>query len=439
MDYRDSVSDNKGGCYELEMVQVVFLTVLMFFVIVTVHEWGHYYFAKRAGILVREFAIGFGPKLFSYKRGETQFTLRLLPFGGYARMAGEDPELVEIHPGQTVAIRVKDGEAKKIYLDQLDNRKNVIRGEVEFIDLTDSLKIRLDVDGEIQQYPIHPQAMLVAKSQETQIAPRDRQFGSKTVGQRAMSIFAGPLMNFILAFILFGVHLQMAGMPLENPTYVQIGEVSKDMPAAEANLKKGDIVDTIDGVKIGADYEKMIDLTSKSKGKPMKWTIRRGDEVFNVTLTPRAMEGQEGGKVGITPQLPTRKAGFGETFTGAGKDMVDTTKIIFQGFGQLIKQFNMDDIGGPVRTFEVTGQIAKQGIVQLTYWAAILSLYLGIFNLLPIPAMDGSRLVFLGVEALRGKPVDPSREGMVHFVGFAMLFLLMIAVTYNDILRLING
>lgn len=95
----------------------------MFFVIVTVHEWGHYYFAKRAGILVREFAIGFGPKLFSYKRNETQFTLRLLPFGGYARMAGEDPELVEIQEGQTIAVRPSDDQVKMIYLDQLDNRK----------------------------------------------------------------------------------------------------------------------------------------------------------------------------------------------------------------------------------------------------------------------------------------------------------------------------
>ena len=119
--------------------------------------------------------------------------------------------------------------------------------------------------------------------------------------------------------------------------------------------------------------------------------------------------------------------------------MVDTTRVIFEGFRHLINQFSMDDIGGPVRTFEVTGQIAKQGIEQLTRWAAILSLYLGIFNLLPIPALDGSRLVFLGIEALRGRPVDPNREGMVHFVGFAMLFVLMLAVTYNDILRLING
>ncbi|WP_339265621.1 RIP metalloprotease RseP [Paenibacillus sp. FSL R5-0470] len=424
----------------MEMVQVVLLTVLMFFVLVTVHEWGHYYFAKRAGILVREFAIGFGPKLFSYKRNETQFTLRLLPFGGYARMAGEDPEIIEIGSGQTIAVRLgQDNKVKNIYLDTLDTRKNVIRGEALHTDLENDLQIRLDVDGEVTTYDVHPQAMMIKGTQQTQIAPKDRQFGSKTVGQRALAIVAGPVMNFLLAFVLFAIHLQMVGIPVENPTYVKIGDVSEGMPAQEAGLQKGDIIVSINGEKIGADYQKMIDLTSESKGKEMKWMLQRGDETLNVTLVPRSMEGQEGGKIGITPELPTRKAGVGETLTGSGKAMVDTTEAIFLGFKQLINKFNMDDIGGPVRTFEVTGQIAQQGIQYLTYWAAILSLYLGIFNLLPIPALDGSRLAFLGVEALRGKPVDPSREGMVHFVGFALLFLLMIAVTYNDILRLISG
>ncbi|NUU61384.1 RIP metalloprotease RseP [Paenibacillus agri] len=424
----------------MEMVQVVFLTVLMFFVLVTVHEWGHYYFAKRAGILVREFAIGFGPKLFSYKRNETQFTLRLLPFGGYARMAGEDPEIVEIGPGQTIAVRLgQDNKVKNIYLDALDTRKNVIRGEAQHTDLEEKLKISLDVDGEVTIYDVHPQAMMVRGSQQTQIAPKDRQFGSKTVGQRALAIVAGPVMNFLLAFVLFALHIQMAGIAIENPSTVKIGDVSKGMPAEEAGLKKGDIVDSVNGQKIGGDFQKMITLTAASKGKEMKWEILRGNETLDFTLIPRSMEGEDGAKVGITPEIQTRKAGLGETFTGAGQDMVNTTKIIFIGFKQLINQFNMDDIGGPVRTFQLTGQIAEQGIQYLTKWAAILSLYLGIFNLLPIPALDGSRLAFLGVEALRGKPVDPGREGMVHFVGFALLFLLMIAVTYNDILRLISG
>jgi regulator of sigma E protease len=424
----------------LELLKIIFLTVLMFFVIVTVHEWGHYFFAKRAGILVREFAIGFGPKLLSFKRGETQFTLRLLPFGGYARMAGEDPELIQISDGQTIALRLENDKVRKIYLDRLDSRKNVIRGEVQHIDLEDDLAVRLNVDGEALTYRVHPQAMLVAKGKETQIAPRDRQYGSKTVGQRALSIFAGPLMNFILAFVLFALHTQMAGIPLDQPSHLQIGEVMKGMPAEEVGLKTGDIIETINGTPVGTDANKMIEMIQASKNKPMTWTIKRGDETLNITITPKGAENEDG-KIGstIVTVFPTRSASFGETFQVAGEDMVNTTKAIFLGFKQLINRFNMDDLGGPVRTFEVTGQIAKQGIVQLTYWAAILSLYLGIFNLLPIPALDGSRLIFLGVEALRGKPIDPNREGMVHFIGFAMLFLLMIAVTYNDILRLIHG
>ncbi|MBA9086094.1 regulator of sigma E protease [Fontibacillus solani] len=424
----------------MELLKIIFLTVLMFFVIVTVHEWGHYFFAKRAGILVREFAIGFGPKLFSFKRDETQFTLRLLPFGGYARMAGEDPELVQISNGQTVALRIEGDEVRKIYLDRLDSRKNVIRGEVQEIDLEDHLHVKLDVDGEIISYQVHPQAMLVTKGKDTQIAPRDRQYGSKTVGQRALSIFAGPLMNFILAFVLFALHTQMAGIPLENPSHLQIGDVMKGMPAEEAGVQKGDIVETINDIPVGTDANKMIEMIKASENKPMVWTVKRGEETLSITITPRSVQNEEGGKVGssIITYFPTRSASFGESITTAGKDMVYTTKAIFLGFQQLIQKFSMDDLGGPVRTFEVTGQIAKQGIAQLTYWAAILSLYLGIFNLLPIPALDGSRLAFLAVEAVRGKPIDPNREGLVHFIGFAMLFLLMIAVTYNDILRLIG-
>lgn len=424
----------------MELLKIIFLTVLMFFVIVTVHEWGHYFFAKRAGILVREFAIGFGPKLLSFKRDETQFTLRLLPFGGYARMAGEDPELIQISDGQTIALRLENDLVRKIYLDRLDSRKNVIRGEVQHIDLEDDLAVRLDVDGETLTYKVHPQAMMVTKGKETQIAPRDRQYGSKTVGQRALSIFAGPLMNFLLAFVLFALHTQMAGIPLEQPSHLQIGEVMKGMPAEEVGLQPGDIIETINGTPVGTDANKMIEMIQASKNKPMVWTVKRGEETLSVTITPKGADNEDG-KIGstIVTIFPTRSASFGETFTVAGEEMVDKTKMIFLGFQQLINRFNMDDLGGPVRTFEVTGQIAKQGIVQLTYWAAILSLYLGIFNLLPIPALDGSRLIFLGVEALRGKPIDPNREGMVHFIGFAMLFLLMIAVTYNDILRLIHG
>lgn len=171
----------------------------------------------------------------------------------------------------------------------------------------------------------------------------------------------------------------------------------------------------------------------------MDWRIIRDGKEINLTVTPRSMQGQEGGKVGLSLELPTRKAGILETLKLSGEYTVETSKLIFKGLQQLVQKFALNDIGGPVRTIEATTQIAKSGLDRMIYWTAMISINLGIFNLLPIPALDGSRLVFLGIEALRGRPVNPNREGMVHFVGFAMLFVLMLAVTYNDILRLING
>ncbi|GGG80518.1 RIP metalloprotease RseP [Paenibacillus radicis (ex Gao et al. 2016)] len=423
----------------MEMIQVVFLTVLVFFVIVTIHEWGHYYFAKRAGILVREFAIGFGPKLFSIKRGETRFTLRLIPAGGFVRMAGEDPEIVDVGEGQTIAVRVKDGKVTRLYLDRLDERSGVIRGEVTAIDLERALFVTLDIDGEAERFSVHPQALMIAKGKETQIAPVDRQFGSKSVGARALSIFAGPLMNFVLAFVLFAAYIQMAGIPQENPDKLFVGTIQDNTPAANSDLRKGDTIDAVNGTKIGGDFDRMIDIIGKSANVPVKFDIVREGVKHTIEITPKP--NAEGvGKVGISASLPTRSATFTETITGAGKLMKVMTVSIFEGFKKIIMgEFKLDDLGGPVRTAEYTSQIAQQGITQLTSWTALLSLYLGIFNLLPVPALDGSRLIFLGLEAVRGRPVDPNRESMVHFIGFAMIMLLMVVVTYNDILRLVRG
>ncbi|WP_141500744.1 RIP metalloprotease RseP [Paenibacillus luteus] len=423
----------------MHMIQVVFLTVLVFFVIVTIHEWGHYFFAKRAGILVREFAIGFGPKLISVKRGETRYTLRLVPAGGFVRMAGEDPEIVDVQPGQTIAIRLKDDKVTRLYLDRLDERSGVIRGEIVSIDLENKLSVTLDVEGENESFSVHEAALMISKGKETQIAPLDRQFGSKTVGQRALAIFAGPLMNFVLAFVLSATYIQMVGMTVDSPDKLLVGHIQEGMPASKVDLKEGDVVDAVNGVKIGIDYDKMIDIIGKSANVPVRMDIIRDGKAQQIVITPEANE--EGvGKVGISAALPTRPATFVETFTGAGKLMKNMTVSIFDGFKKLIfGEFKLDDLGGPVRTMQFTSQIAQQGIVQLTSWTALLSLYLGIFNLLPIPALDGSRLIFLGIEAVRRRPIDPNRESMVHFVGFALIMVLMLVVTYNDILRLVRG
>lgn len=419
----------------MSAIEVGLKVILLFFVLVTIHEWGHFYFAKRAGILVREFAIGFGPKIFSYKKGETRYTLRILPIGGFVRMAGEDPEIVQVNPGQTVAIKLnKQNEVTFLYLDQLDRRSNVIIGVVEHIDLERALRVSLDVDGEKVTYPIDPQAMMVTKGTETQIAPYDRQFGSKSVGKRAIAIVMGPVMNFILAIVLFFIVVIMSGVF----TNVKLDSVLAGKAGEKAGLLKGDIIMSIDKQPIGDDREKLVTAIQSSAGKPMTWVIDRAGNPLTLQVTPEMEAGA--GKLGVVISGDRRSATLSEVFTGTYDQVVGTTIGIVTGLQKLVMlQFKLDDLGGPVRTAQVSAEFAKMGLTYLISWAATLSLYLGIFNLLPIPALDGSRLLFMGLEALRGKPIDPNRESMVHFVGFALLMLLMVAVTYNDILRLIKG
>lgn len=418
----------------LSNIQVGLQIVLMFFVLVTLHEWGHFYFAKRAGILVREFAIGFGPKLFSYKKGETTYTLRILPIGGYVRMAGEDPEIVQANPGQTIGVRLKDEVVTHLFLDQLDQRSNVIQGEIESIDLERDLHVRLIVEGEPVRFAVAEDAMMVARGKETQIAPWNRQFGGKSVGKRALSIFAGPAMNFILAFVLFLIVMMMNGMP----TNVKLGKIEPGKPAAVAGLMPGDIVLEVNHTPIGKDQTQLSQLIKNSKDQPMLWIIERNKEQMQKTVTPVDIEGTV--RVGVELGFDKRSVTPVEAVTGAWDNTVFMTKNILLGFKQMIfGQFKMDDLGGPVRIVQISNDFAQAGLSSMISLTAFLSINLGIFNLLPIPALDGSRLLFLGIEAIRGRPVDPNRESMVHFIGFAMLMLLMIAVTYNDIVRLIQG
>jgi regulator of sigma E protease len=423
----------KGGRCELATLQNAFQIVLLFFVLVTIHEWGHYYFAKRAGILVREFAIGFGPKIVSFKRDETRFTLRLLPIGGFVRMAGEDPEMIQINPGQRISVTLVGDVITHIYTSDFDKRMDSLVGVVEEIDLERKLYVKLDLDGDLRSFTIDPQALLITKGKETQIAPWDRQFASKSVAQRALSIFAGPFMNFILAFILFVTVVLMAGVPDK----VKIRSTEPGAPAEKSGLVANDIVLEVNNEPIGADGTKLRNLIKQSANKPMVWIVERSGEQIRKEVTP---EDKDGGLVGVTLMPENRKASILDGVKSGWNNMTMLTVSILDGFVKLATlQFKMDDLGGPVRIVEFTSEQANAGWTQYIFWTAAMSLYLGLFNLLPFPALDGSRLVFLAFEALRGKPVDPSKESIVHFVGFAMLMLLMIAVTYNDILRLVKG
>lgn len=191
----------------MSTLSTVLAFVLLFGALVFFHEFGHFIFAKRAGILCREFAIGFGPKIFAYKKNETLYTIRLLPIGGYVRMAGEDPEQIELRPGLRVGLELDEQEVvKKIILNRKEKYPNIRVMEIEKADLDHQLIIQgyEEYDEEsLKLYNVDPKAVMVENGVETQIAPYHRQFNSKSLGARALTIFAGPFFNFILAFLLF--------------------------------------------------------------------------------------------------------------------------------------------------------------------------------------------------------------------------------------------
>ncbi|MDN4494279.1 RIP metalloprotease RseP [Ureibacillus aquaedulcis] len=416
-------------------MQTVIAFIVVFGSLVFFHELGHFIFAKRAGILVREFAIGMGPKIFGMMKGETLYTLRLLPIGGYVRMAGEDTDSVELQPGFRVGLILnRDNVAEKIYLNQNVQNPNVLFLEVERADLEKGLWIEgYDEDDQFTRINVSRTATLVENGTETMIAPYDRQFNSKTVGQRTMAIFAGPLFNFILAFFLFAILGIMQGVPTYEPIIYGVDEKG---PAAAAGLQAGDYVKEIDGQPV----ERWQDLSSTVQdkpGEPISIIVERDGQNIELKMTPDTLEesGKEYGQIGVYYQSPVEKNPLKALVFGVTQTY-DYTVLILGLLGDLITgQFTIDALSGPVGIYKVTETVAKDGVYNLMNWAAVLSINLGIMNLLPLPALDGGRLLFFGIEALRGKPVDRQKEGMVHFVGIVLLMILMVVVTWNDIQR----
>lgn len=417
-------------------MSTVIAFIVIFGALVFFHELGHLIFAKRAGILCREFAIGFGPKVFSFKKDETVYTIRLLPIGGFVRMAGEDPEMVEIKPGYRIGLILdKNEEVSKIILNNKDKYPDARIVEVEDADIEHTLVIKGYVEGEedesIQIFKVSRSAVLVEDGTETLIAPYDRQFASKTLGQRTMAIFAGPMMNFVLAFIVFVLIALLQGIPTNEPA---LGKLTPDGAAYEAGLKEGDMVQSVDGAEISS-WSDVVEIIRKNPSEELEFLVERNGQEHTIAVTPKVQD-VEGEKIGIIGVYSPMEKSPLKAITYGAKETYFWTKEIFVMLGKLVTgQFSIDALSGPVGIYVSTDTVAKSGIYYLMKWAGILSINLGIMNLLPIPALDGGRLMFFAVEAVRGKPIDRHKEGMVHFIGFALLMLLMLVVTWNDIQR----
>ena len=415
----------------MSTLSTVLAFILLFGALVFFHELGHFLFAKRAGILCREFAIGFGPKLFAFKKNETVYTIRLLPFGGYVRMAGEDPELIELKPGLRVGLILDNEETvQKIILNQKSKYPNARIIEIERADIEKDLFIQgieEEDDEQSKIYKIDPKAQIVENGVENQIAPLDRQFASKPLLARTLTIFAGPLFNFLLAIVVFIIIGLLQGVPSEE---AKLGVITEDGAAIEAGLKEGDTVQAIDGEKVET-WTEIVEIVRDNPGETLTFQIERDNENIEIDVVPKEVEGQ--GKIGVyAPMDQSVLSAFTYGFT----ETWFWIKTIFIILGDLISGgFTIDAFGGPVAIYASTEMVAESGFFNLLRWGAMLSINLGIMNLLPIPALDGGRLTFFAIEALRGKPVSKEKEGFVHLIGFSLLMLLMILVTWNDIQR----
>ena len=336
----------------MSIIWTILLTLLMFGIIIFVHEGGHLLCAKACGIYVEEFSVGMGPLLFSFTKGDTKYSLRLLPIGGYCKMPGED-------------------------------------GESEY----------------------------------------ENGFDKKSVPKRMLVVAGGALFNLLFAMILFIVAFMGLGVSTSEPI---IGEVSEGYPAYEAGLEEGDRIVSINGTAVEG-WEDMTALIRENLGNEMAVTVERGNETLELSMTP--VENENG--VGVIGVVAAResvsvfeavKIGFVQTY--------ELTKLVLVSLWQMITGAIGLELSGPVGVGQMVGQAASYGFFNFLVFIAAISVNLGVVNLLPLPALDGSRLVFLAVEGIRRKPVNPSVEGAIHFVGFILLMVLMVIITYFDIARL---
>ena len=340
----------------------IILALIIFSLIILIHELGHFLLAKRGGVTVEEFSLGMGPRLISTVKGGTRYSLKLLPFGDSCMMLGEDEATTE-----------------------------------------------------------------------------EGSFASKSVWTRISVIAAGPIFNFILAFVLSVIIIGSIGV--DKPVILA---VSEGFPAAEAGIQKGDTILKMNGTKIRLSRE-VTNYVTFHQGEDVTFVYEHEGEERTVTLSP---EQNEGGRYifGLSTVSSYReKVGAWETLKYSAYEVkywiqttISSLKMLFTG------QVGINDMSGPVGVVTIIGDTYKESAADGGFYiwlnmlniSILLTANLGVMNLLPLPALDGGRLVFLIIEAIRRKLIDPEKEGMVHFVGLMLLMVLMIVVMFNDIRKL---
>ena len=409
--------------------------ILVFGIIVVVHEFGHFYFAKKSGILVREFAIGMGPKIFAHiGKDGTAYTIRILPLGGYVRMAGWGDDTTEIKTGTPVSLTLTDdGKVKRINLSGKKLDQTALPMQVTQFDFEDKLFIKGLVLEEEKTFAVNHDATVVeADGTEVRIAPLDVQYQNATIWGKLITNFAGPMNNFILGVVVFWILIFMQGGVRDVDT-----NQFHIMP--QGALAKVGVPETAQITKIGShevsNWESLIqavETETKDKTAPtLDVTISEKGSDKQVTVTPEESQGRY--LLGVQPGI---KSDFLSMFVGGFTSAADSALRILSALKNLIFQPDLNKLGGPVAIFKASSDAAKNGIENVLYFLAMISINIGIFNLIPIPALDGGKIVLNILEAIRRKPLKQEIETYVTLAGVVIMVVLMIAVTWNDIMRL---
>ena len=409
--------------------------IFIFGVIVVVHEFGHFYFAKKAGILVREFAIGMGPKIFAHTgKDGTLYTIRILPLGGYVRMAGWGEDKTEIKTGTPASLSLNEaGVVTRINLTgkQLDNLS--LPMNVTSFDFEEKLEITGLVLEESKTYKVDHDATIVEEDgTEVRIAPLDVQYQNATVWGRLITNFAGPMNNFILGILVFIFLMFMQGGVADLSSNAV--SITDGGALQAAGLVTGDKILSVNGDATDS-YTEVAMIISKAAedattAPSFDLVVEHDGATKNVTVTAEKVDGTY--RIGISPIL---KTGFVDKIVGGFQQAGATALLIVTALKNLIANFDVKQLGGPVAIYKVSAQAAEFGLASVLGLMAMLSINLGIFNLIPIPALDGGKIVMNILEAIRRKPLKPETESYITLAGVAVMVVLMIVVTWNDIIR----
>ena len=427
-------------------MQGIIAFILIFFVVVTIHEFGHFIAAKRAGILCQEFAIGMGPKIFHKKIGETNFTIRLLPVGGYVKMPdnvfdfNNDMSVYDLKKGMKVSLKLDENDkVEKIVLDK-SNDMDLLPLELKKFDLTEKLFVKGFVGDKIERYEVRKDACVVFGGMEEQIAPIERMFSSHSWGQKFWTLFAGPLMNFILALAIF-LGISIYSEVPSNTT--RLGELASNYPAYSAGLKQGDIVEQVNGKSV-TTWKEMTKEIVGSNGSELTLKVSRDGTQQEIKVTPKEEVTVEKGKEVKTYKLGINQA-YEKNLAGSIKSGFEQTLFygtgIFMGIINLFASlftggFSLNQLGGPVAIYEMSSAAAQSGLITTLKWTGILSVNLGLMNLIPIPVLDGGRIIFVIYEAIFKKPINKKAQYYLTIAFGLLMVALMLAVTWNDIQRL---